>query len=324
MKKANLFDLSLVALLCLVSFSFACEEQPLNGQNTSVSKTPGNAAKTRPRTLITKTVSARSSDLAAGSEAAFSAAATENADLKNTLGWTFGAKPQRGWLIYIPLIQQTIETESAAETPEFARAVALWQKKTGLPPTGKIDDATLLKMVGWWQSRRLGSSLYPSDDELLTAPITDFYDPTRAADLLKVERETYAAYKKMVAAAAKDLNLKQTKPGELAPDEKFLRIVSAFRSREYQDKLRAASPHSGRAGLAVNSPHFTGQALDIYVGGEPTTTKDANRLLQVQTPAYKWLVKNAERFGFRPYYYEPWHWEYTGKTMESEQSAIDD
>jgi zinc D-Ala-D-Ala carboxypeptidase len=48
------------------------------------------------------------------------------------------------------------------------------------------------------------------------------------------------------------------------------------------------------------------------VGGEPVKTEDANRLIQVQTPAYKWLVKNAHRFGFYPYFYEPWHWEFVG------------
>jgi LAS superfamily LD-carboxypeptidase LdcB len=28
------------------------------------------------------------------------------------------------------------------------------------------------------------------------------------------------------------------------------------------------------------------------------------------TPAYRWLVAHAERFGFYPYDLEPWHWEY--------------
>ena len=233
----------------------------------------------------------------------FPAAETENAKLKNTLAWTFSAKRQSGWNIYIPLIKHTIETEDEAETPEFARAVAGWQRKHGIAPSGNIDDKTLMKMVALWQSRRVKSSKYPSAEELLTAPAEDFYDRSRDAALRQVERETYNAYKKMVAAAAQDLKLK--------PNENFLRIISAFRSREYQDKLRRESPGAGRAALAVNSPHFTGRALDIYVGGEPTITKDANRALQVQTPAYKWLVKNAERFGFYPYYYEPWHWEYT-------------
>src|SRR5205085_1404913 len=114
------------------------------------------------------------------------------------------------------------------------------------------------------------------------------------------------------AAADPSLNLKHTAGGELAPEEKFLKIVSAFRPREYQEQLRRQSPNSGRAGLAVNSPHFTGRALDLYVGGEPVETKDANRAVQVQTNVYRWLVRNADKFGFRPYYYEPWHWEYVG------------
>lgn len=77
--------------------------------------------------------------------------------------------------------------------------------------------------------------------------------------------------------------------------------------------LRERNPKSGRAGLAVNSPHFTGKALDLYVGGEPVSTDDRNRAVQTGTPVYRWLVKNAERFGFYPYFYEPWHWEYCGE-----------
>ena len=114
----------------------------------------------------------------------------------------------------------------------------------------------------------------------------------------------------MIAAAAKDLKLPLDADGKITASEKSLKIISAFRSPEYQQKLRAQSPNAGRAGLAINSPHFTGRALDIYVGGDPVSTKDANRAIQVNTKAYRWLVKNAENFGFIPYFYEPWHWEY--------------
>jgi LAS superfamily LD-carboxypeptidase LdcB len=156
---------------------------------------------------------------------------------------------------------------------------------------------------------------YPSPDKLLTAPASDFYDPARPEDQRMVERETYAAYKRMVAAAVDDraLGLSATKTGELAAGEKYLKIISAFRSRERQEQLRKQDPSAGSAALAVNSPHFTGRALDLYVGGEPVSTKDANRALQTQTRVYQWLVRNAARFGFQPYYYEPWHWEYVGK-----------
>ena len=261
-----------------------------------------SAAPARARIAVTKT--------ALVSPAISNIATTENARLRDSMLWSFGAKTQRGWYLYVPLIQQTLGVSANSDLPDFARSVAVWQQQSGLVPTGIIDVETLNLMVENWQSHRLNSSQYPSENELITAPITDFYDPTRSPELLKVGRETYAAYKRMTAAAAKDLRLQTTATGELAPEEKFLKIISAFRSREYQAQLRAASPDSGRAGLAVNSSHFTGHALDLYVGGEPVTAKDFNRAIQVQTPAYRWLVKNASKYGFYPYYYEPWHWEY--------------
>jgi len=167
-------------------------------------------------------------------------------------------------------------------------------------------------MISQWQANRLKTRDVADPSQLITAPPVDFYDPSRAPELRQVERRTYAAYKEMLAAAIADpsLNLAHTSANELASKESYLKIVSAYRSRDYQDDLRRKSPNSGTAGLAVNSPHFTGRALDLYIGGDPVDTKDSNRALQVKTPAYRWLVRNAERFGFRPYFYEPWHWEY--------------
>jgi len=249
----------------------------------------------------------------------FGAAATRNNALRYELTWAFGGKQQRGWYLYVPLISRTIETEKDSATNDFAGALSRWQTRRGLEPSGVLDDTTLYRFVSEWQSTRLKDKTPARAEQLLLAPTSDFYDPTRADELRQVERETYAAYKRMVAAALADpsLGLKGTADGSLAPEEKFLKIVSSFRSHEYQQKLRRESPHSGRAGLAVNSPHFTGRALDIYVGGDPVETKDANRNIQVQTKAYRWLVKNADRFGFKPYYYEPWHWEYVGTSNVS-------
>jgi LAS superfamily LD-carboxypeptidase LdcB len=243
--------------------------------------------------------------------------AKENSTLQNTLQWDFGGKRQRGWYLYSSLIQHTINTQSSAETVEFAHAVLIWQQKEGIYPSGMVDGETISRLIEIWQSNRLNSSVYAAPEDLMSAPIANFYDPTRDVELLKVERETYKAYKRMVAAAARELKLKTDQKGELSVDEKYLRIVSAFRSREYQAKLRRASPQSGRAALAFNSPHFTGRTLDIYVGGEPTITKEMNRAVQIQTPVYKWLVKNAARFGFYPYFYEPWHWEYVPQNLRT-------
>lgn len=299
MKKQSLLLTTFIGAFVLIVFYFASGREIVAQQ-----------ALQPERPLVAKTASSSRSENA--NLKAFTAAAAANGSTLSTLSWPFGAKVQRGWEIYVPLISKAIGTDEEPGSLEFAAELAEWQKRKGLPGTGVMDDATMKAFVSFWQSQRLGKSTTPASETLMSAPISDFWDPGRDANMLQLEKMTYAAYKRMLAQAAKDLDgqLKFTRDGELAPGEKFLRIVSAYRSPEYQAALRKREPNAGRAALAKNSPHFTGQALDIYVGGDPVTTKDANRLLQVQTPAYKWLVKNAGKFGFYPYFYEPWHWEY--------------
>lgn len=245
---------------------------------------------------------------------ASSRAATPNEALRAEMKWELGGKPQRGWSLYTALIQRLLDTRDQPASEDFTKALQKWQKKTGLPTNGVLDDVSFYAMVSEWQGRRLKDRTPADPGQLLTAPVSDFYDPTRPDELRRVERETYAAYRRLVAAALdeKSLGLARAGKGELAASEKYLKIISSYRSREYQEKLRRETPNAGRAGLAVNSPHFTGRALDLYVGGEPVETNDPNRRIQVNTRVYQWLVRNAERFGFRPYFYEPWHWEYVG------------
>jgi LAS superfamily LD-carboxypeptidase LdcB len=246
-------------------------------------------------------------------EAILSAAAA-NLALSNEAVWTFGAKEQHGWYLYAPLIGRMLGTEDGPATKGFALALARWQQTAGLNPTGVLDEDSMNAMVGKWQAARIKNRDVALAEQLVTVSATEFYDPERLEELRQVEKTTYAAYQRMLAAALKDpsLHLVHASDGKLADTEKYLKIISAFRSREYQEKLRRQSPSAGRAGLAVNSPHFTGRALDLYVGGDPVDTKDANRAFQIRTPVYQWLVRNGERFGFRPYFYEPWHWEYVG------------
>lgn len=280
--------LKLLIAVTVIALAVAVSAQSPNPvRKTSAASTP---AVTTTSTVATKT-------------SAFATAATSNVTFRDDLAWTFGGKQQRGWYLYDLLIGKTLNTVNDPPTTDFAASVATWQKRRGIRADGILDEDALMAMVSQWQGDRLKNRDIATPDQLLTAPPADFYDPTRDAELRQVERNTYAAYKEMLAAASADL--------KLAPTEKYLKIISSFRSREYQEKLRQQSPNAGSAGLAVNnSPHFTGRALDLYVGGDPVDTKDANRAIQVNTPAYRWLVQNAERFGFRPYFYEPWHWEY--------------
>lgn len=304
MKNARIHVVFIVAALAALVGVISFTAQDSRGQ----SQKPKTDTLVKP-TALTKE---RGNSADVNTSHAFATAAEQNSVLQNEMVWTFGGKERHGWYLYNLLIGRTLDAESDAASTDFAAAVAVWQKKKGLMPDGILNEDSFMAMVNHWQNDRIKDRTPASPDQLLTVPPSDFFDPERLAELRQVERKTYAAYKQMLAAAIADPSLKlaHTPQGELGSTEKYFKIISAFRSREYQEKLRRESPDAGSAGLATNSPHFTGRALDIYVGGDPVDTKDSNRAIQVQTPVYKWLVRNAERFGFRPYFYEPWHWEY--------------
>src|SRR5215204_4631543 len=138
----------------------------------------------------------------------FKQAALSNSGLKNSLGWSFGKNRQNGWYLYVPLIQHAIGSDDAPDSNEFAFALSKWQTENALEANGILDETTMTAFVKYWQSRRMPKIFEADETKLFHAPIVDFYDPTRGENLLNLEKETYDAYKKMIAAAAKDLNLK--------------------------------------------------------------------------------------------------------------------
>lgn len=112
-----------------------------------------------------------------------------------------------------------------------------------------------------------------------------------------------AAMRAMGAAIQRDLGIE-------------LKIASGWRahrwtSREQYEAVLVAkygSVKEGKRWLAYDSPHETGLAMDIGVGGlKPTRATVAS---QRKTPLHQWLVQHASTFGFHPYKTEPWHWEY--------------
>src|SRR5262245_23459180 len=113
----------------------------------------------------------------------FAAAAGQNAKLKADLTWTFGARRQRGWRLYRPLIQRLLNTGAAPETTAFAQAVAGWQESAGLPSTGVLDQQTWMKMVEAFQSRRIKHRSTPPPEALTRGDASEFFDPERPEDL---------------------------------------------------------------------------------------------------------------------------------------------
>src|SRR5215813_14343654 len=203
---------------------------PAARNNRGQSKNSNDDSRVKKTVLVTERLSA----LADGTSA-FAGAAAKNSQLENELVWTFGGKQQRGWYLYSLLIRRTLEVRTDATPTDLAAALAAWQQKMGLQSDGVLNEESLMRMIAEWQSNRIKDRTPADPNQLVTAPILDFYDPERLLELRQVERSTYAAYKRLVAAAMADptLKLMQTESGELAPSEKYFKIVSAFRSREY-------------------------------------------------------------------------------------------
>ncbi|MGZ9114651.1 MAG: D-alanyl-D-alanine carboxypeptidase family protein, partial [Brevundimonas sp.] len=126
-----------------------------------------------------------------------------------------------------------------------------------------------------------------------------------------LRRDVLDAYRRLVTAARAEVP-------EVATNPELLQIFSGFRDPEADAARCAASGNCDGLRRAVCSPHRTGTAVDLYVGQLEglgvDNTSAASRLHMTRTPTYRWLVKNAGRFGFTPYVYEPWHWEWISPT----------
>ncbi len=242
------------------------------------------------------------------------AASRANAASADSLVWTpFGAV-ERGWETYAPLVAREIGSECGHETPAFAAALASWERRNGLVADGLFDAAAFARLKGEWNRRRRYVALRgqgvcpdpPRPEALANARISEGY----RGKAVQARPAVLDAYRRMVAAA-------RAEDPAIAADPQALTIFSAYRDPA-SDALRCLTEGNcdGRR-RARCSVHRTGLALDLTVGSAPgfpvDSTADPNRLAQSRTPAYRWLVRNAHRYGFVNYPYEPWHWEWTGE-----------
>lgn len=168
---------------------------------------------------------------------------------------------------------------------DFAQRIAAIHRRLGIPPD---------------YAERTGLPLQPEPETLVEV------SPGRTERRHWLEPEAAARWARMEAAAEGDMIR--------------LVLVSAWRSVEYQQGLIQRKLDRGQSIddiLRVNaapgySEHHSGRAVDLGVAGEPPLTEDFER-----TAAFRWLSRNAERFGFALSYprdnahgivYEPWHW----------------
>lgn len=103
-----------------------------------------------------------------------------------------------------------------------------------------------------------------------------------------------------------------------------LKIVSAYRSYDYQVGIKAGGCSDLFCAKAGHSEHQTGWAIDIF---EATNEKDF--LSQHHLKKYfEWMKENAHKYWFHNSYQkgrdidgyaiEPWHWRYVWKELAQE------
>jgi len=120
---------------------------------------------------------------------------------------------------------------------------------------------------------------------------------------MRLHKLAAAGMEAMAAAVLRDLDIE-------------LKTVSGWRRHRwkswdhYEQTLikKYGSLKKGRRWLAYASPHETGLAMDIGVGGLWPSSKTA--AAQRKQPLHQWLVANAWEYGWHPYKNEPWHWEF--------------
>ncbi len=196
--------------------------------------------------------------------------------------------------------------------------MAAWRGRQGLAPVAApsvFDAQALAAIKAGWQARRPFVGLRaagicpppPPPDQLVQARP----DETLGGKPVILRRGTLEAWRRMVAAARAETTL-------LDDDPQAFALFSGYRDPAADAARCAAQANCQGLVRASCSAHRTGLALDLNVGWAPGHTADdsadANRLYQTRGRPYRWLTRNARRFGFVNYVFEPWHWEWTGET----------
>lgn len=242
-------------------------------------------------------------------------AAQINASSLQALPWTPFGRDEVGWRIYAPLLAREVGVDCTPGSTGFARALAAWQQRQGFAPDGLVSELTFLRLKAELQGRRpfmllsaQGVCAAPADEASLAAVGADEDLGDRP---IQLRPGALAAYRRMVAVA-------RAEQPAIAADPDLLKIFSGYRSPSYDAERCATQNNCNGRERASCSPHRTGLAMDLYLGHAPgflaDSSADANRLYLTQGPAYRWLLANADRFGFVNYPFEPWHWEWTGES----------
>ncbi len=183
-----------------------------------------------------------------------------------------------------------------------------WAKQ-GFPGNNEGPDgearALFAAMAALVPERRVGKTLTYHDVDASVVPV----DGQRGASLYPPASWAFASMHDSAGA-----------------DGVSLSILSSHRSQATQDKIKKSQSNPGAVAQG-RSPHTFGLAVDLAMsaGGlsftETHTHSMKNLVGMYRSPVYKWMYVNGERFGYYPYSWEPWHWEYNPAGFADEFDA---
>jgi D-alanyl-D-alanine carboxypeptidase len=239
--------------------------------------------------------------------------AARNAASFQTLRVAPFRRPEIGWAVYEAWIKADLGTSCSATTPRFAADLARFRAGRGLAAGGVMDARTLAAFSQIWAAHRpfvrvskIACPAPPAASTLATALPAESY----GGKVIQLRPGALTAYRRMYAAARA--------AGVTAGAPSLLTLFSGFRDPAADRARCAAEGNCQGVSRASCSAHLTGLAMDLTLDAAPGHTVDSaddvNRLYMSHTPAYRWLVANAGRFGFVNYVFEPWHWEWTGES----------
>lgn len=252
-----------------------------------------------------------------GGTPAMQRAARTNALSQRALIWSPFGRPEFGWEIYGPQIAREVGTVCPSDSAGFAQALANWQSANRLYVDGLVTPATFEVLKARWHARRPYVSLRaqgvcpdpPPPGRLAVARVEEGY----RGKVVMLRPAALDALRRMQAAA-------RAEDPAIARDPQMLTIFSAYRDPAADAAQCATEGNCDGVARARCSAHRTGLAVDLVVGNAPGYPVDSsavpNRLFMSRTPAYRWMVANAGRFGFVNYVFEPWHWEYVREPIQ--------
>ena len=270
----------------------------------------GPGAATRPLPAAARNIAPAN----CGGSSAGSDVIKANTESLGDLAWSLSGRDALGWEIYAPLAQREVATACPPDSQGFALALSRWQAAHGLSASGRMDATSfetmwvaMLVRRPFVRAMRFGCPAPLAASELeLAQPDETFARQTT----IMAGRQALQAYRTLLAAARANAPAIRTDPQALT-------IISAFRAPQLDGSDCPLGQVCSNLTRANCSAHQTGTAMDLYLGAAPgrgpADSDDSNRLYQAASPAYIWLVRNAARFGFAPYPFEPWHWEWTGE-----------